>query len=245
MGSYDTGSSDGVTRLQEEKSLVELGRESIVSSSVISRDDLEKLDGIKDSLMLSVDTRTIWRTRVEAELSVLNDMKFPTYAAKFHQSAREQVVFFDNLHHLSFDYRRKLLELEEIDSKIKDTTPESIEARRLEIDRDEAIYMLSVMQHEGRERVREIIMWEEIKQSCLKNDPTIHPDDKNADQLLGHALRYIQELPAALSAKNSPGEAINIISQAISGIKACEDAGIDLDRKGAEARKLLKKYGWA
>ncbi len=226
-----------------DKSLVELGRESIVTSSVISSEDLDRLDGIRDSLMLSVDTRTIWRTRTEAEVSVLNDLKYPTPAAKFHQAAREQVVFFDNLHHLSFDYRRKLLDLEEIDLKLKEATPGSIEARRLVIDREEAIYMLSVMQHEGRERVREIVMWEEIKQNCLNDDPTIHPDDKNADQIKGFTLRYIRELPAALQAKTDPGAANNIIGQAASGLAECDRLGIDLGKEGRDAKRLLRGRG--
>jgi len=230
--------------MRNEKSLVEIGRESIISSEVISPEDINKLDAIQDSLMLSVDTRTIWRTQVEAEVSVLNDLKYPTPAAKFHQAAKEQVVFFDNLHHLSFDYRRKLLDLEEIDQKIADAEPGSIEARRLEIDREEAIYMLSVMQHEGRERVREIVMWEEIKQKCLKADPTIHPENKNADQLRGLALSYVRQLPAALKSTTDPASSNNIIGQAGTMLVACDQAGINLGREGIEARKMLKKCGW-
>jgi len=228
--------------MRNEKSLVEMGRESIISSEVISPEDINKLDAIQDSLMLSVDTRTIWRTQVEAEVSVLNDLKYPTPAAKFHQAAKEQVVFFDNLHHLSFDYRRKLLDLEEIDQKIADAEPGSIEARRLEIDREEAIYMLAVMQHEGRERVREIVMWEEIKQKCLKADPTIHPEDKNADQLKGFTLRYIRELPAAFRSTTDPGSANNIIGQAASGLAECDRLRIDLGVEGRAAKRLLEKH---
>lgn len=73
--------------------------------------------------MLSVDTRTIWRTQVEARSLGPQRSEIPNPAAKFHQAAKEQVVFFDNLHHLSFDYRRKLLDLEEIDQKIADAEP--------------------------------------------------------------------------------------------------------------------------
>ena len=226
--------------MDKNKSLVELGRSSIVASEVISGDDLARLDNIRDSLMLSVDTRTIWRTRVEAEVSVLNDLHFPTPSSKFHQAAREQVVFFDNLHRLSFDYRRKLLELEEIDRKIEASEPGSIEARRLEIDREEAIYMLSVYQHEGRERVREIVMWEEIKQKCLESDPNIHPADKNADQLKGFTLSYIRKLPAALKAENDPGAANNIIGQAMTGLAECDRLNIDLGEEGTAAKRLLK-----
>lgn len=223
-------------------SLVELGKASIISSEVISSGDLSKIEEIQESLMLSVDTRTLWRTRTEAEISVLNDLKYPTPAAKFHQAAREQVAFFDNLHHLSFDYRRKLLDLEEIEQKIEASEPGSIEARRLEIDREEAVYLLSVYQHEGRERVREICMWEEIKQNCLKNDHTIHPEDKNADQIKGFTLRFIRELPSALRSTTDPGAANNIIGQAVSGLAECDRLGIDLGKEATEARRLLKKH---
>lgn len=226
----------------ESKSLVELGRESIVSSSVISDSDLAQLDKIKESLMISVDTRTIWRTQTEAEVSVLNDLKFPTAAAKFHQAAREQVVFFDNLLRLSFDYQRKLLDVEEIQDQLKNADPGSMKARRLNIDLKEAIYTLSVMQHEGRERVREIVMWEDIKQKCLFDDPSIHPDDKNADQIIGFTLSHIRKLPSAFRSATDPGSANNIIGQAISGLKKCDELGINLGKEGLEAKKLLKHH---
>jgi len=223
-------------------SLVTLGKKSIIASEVISGEDVAKLGDIQESLMLAVDSRPLWRTDVEARVSVLNDLAYPTPAAKFHQACREQIVFFDNLHHLSFAYRRKRLEVEEVEENIASADTDR-ERARLEIDREEAVYMLSVMQHEGRERVREIVMWEEIKQECRVQDPSINPTDKNADQLLGFTLSYIRKLPAALNSKTDPGASNNIIGQARTGLDACEKAGIDLGREGRVARKLLGKHG--
>jgi len=178
---------------------------------------------------------------VEAELSVLHPLRFPTPAAKYHQACREQVAFFENLFHLSFAYRRKLLDLSEIQNKIADAT--GIELERLRIDAEEAIYMLEVMKHEGRERVREIGMWEEIKQKCLGEDPTIHPEDKNADQLAYFALEYCQKLKV-LGKETDPMARANIIGQAVSGLMACDAAHIDLGDVGVQARKWLKKGGY-
>ena len=44
--------------------------------------------------------------------SVLNDIKFPSWAAKFWQAVREQNVMFTNLVYLSCDYEEKEGELE-------------------------------------------------------------------------------------------------------------------------------------
>ena len=53
----------------------------------------------------AIQSHTIYRTTTEALFSVLNDVKFPTAASKYHQAKREQLVMFENLVGLSFDYR--------------------------------------------------------------------------------------------------------------------------------------------
>jgi hypothetical protein len=45
------------------------------------------------------------------EVSVLDDVHFPTPDAKYWQSVREQSVHFSELIRLSFDYRRLLVDI--------------------------------------------------------------------------------------------------------------------------------------
>ena len=44
--------------------------------------------------------------RQKLEYQYLQDLKYPTRAAKYWQCVREQNVFLENLMSLSFDYRR-------------------------------------------------------------------------------------------------------------------------------------------
>ena len=69
----------------------------------------EDVKAFKDMVGEFRDTWTkkqIFRTETEARISVLQDMKYPTKAAKYWQCVREQNVFLENLMALSFDYRR-------------------------------------------------------------------------------------------------------------------------------------------
>ena len=54
--------------------------------------------------------KQVFRTETEMRMSVLQDMKYPTKAAK-HWQVREQNVFLENLMSLSFDCRRMKLKL--------------------------------------------------------------------------------------------------------------------------------------
>ena len=53
----------------------------------------------------------MFRTETEMRFSVLSDNKYPTKAAKYWQSVREQNTHFENLVHLSFDARKNEVEI--------------------------------------------------------------------------------------------------------------------------------------
>ena len=55
--------------------------------------------------------KQVFRTETEMRMSVLQDMKYPTKAAKYWQCVREQNVFLENLMSLSFDCRRNEVKL--------------------------------------------------------------------------------------------------------------------------------------
>ena len=58
--------------------------------------------------MLANDSVTV---ATEVPVSVLNDIKFPTPAAKYWQAMREQNVMFQELVMLSYEYRKNLVEI--------------------------------------------------------------------------------------------------------------------------------------
>ena len=64
--------------------------------------------------------KQMFRTETEMRFSVLSDNKYGTNAAKYWQSVREQNTHFENLMHLSFDYRKNDVEIEKLEHKIID-----------------------------------------------------------------------------------------------------------------------------
>ncbi len=61
----------------------------------------------------------MFRTETEMRFSVLSDNKYGTNGAKYWQSVREQYTHFENLMHLSFDYRKNDVEIKIIQREIK------------------------------------------------------------------------------------------------------------------------------
>lgn len=215
------------------------GIASITQAEVLSADDVADLKNYMPELKQVFDTQTIWRTHTEAICSVLNDLKHPSRASKYHQAKLEQSVMFDNLITLSFDYREKLLDLQETEEKMK--TAEGIELDRLEIQRERCIYSLDGMRRQAKQRLREVKMWSGIKKDL--NNGSFDIDNKDTDELLALALRYCAELPAALRSKESAG-AVNIFAQAQTLLRECHKQGIfeKLGPAGPNAEKLLSLW---
>ena len=63
--------------------------------------------------------KQMFRTETEMRFSVLSDNKYGTKAAKYWQSVREQNTHFENLMHLSFDYRKNDVEIKKLQQEIK------------------------------------------------------------------------------------------------------------------------------
>jgi len=214
-----------------------LGLAQIKQSQVLESEDLQRLQDLVPELKQAVATRTMFRTPTEARFSVLNDLKHPTPASKYHQAKLEQVIMFGNLMSLSFDYREALIDLAEAEEQIE--SAQSFELDRLNVKRDRLTYKLAWMRAEAKERLREIEMWSRIK-AQLEDAPFDH-DNKDTEELQSLAIRYLQELPAALRAGKDVGGAVNIIAQAATMLAECERRQIPLPKKLVEHSKRLLK----
>lgn len=214
------------------------GMAQIKQSLVLESEDLQRLQDLVPELKQAVATRTMFRTQTEARFSVLNDLKHPTPAAKYHQAKLEQVVMFGNLMTLSFEYREALIDLAEAEEKIK--SAQGFELERLKVKRDRLTYKLAWMRAEAKERLREIEMWSRIK-AQLESAASFDHDNKDTEELQGLAIRYMQELPAALRAGKDVGGAVNIIAQAATMLAECERRSIPLPQKLVERSKRLLK----
>lgn len=212
--------------------------QKIKDSSVLDNEDLAALQDLMPGIEQSIRGHTIYRTTTEALFSVLNDLKFPTAASKYHQAKREQLVMFENLVGLSFDYRAAVIELEEIESKI--SSSERFKLKKLEVKRDRLQFKLMWMRKDGQERIRELKMWAQIMQDLVESD-VFDLDNKDTDELKAFTLRYLWELPAACRAGNDVGGAVNIIAQARTGLAECDRRNIKLPAQLVERSKRLLK----
>lgn len=210
----------------------------IKQSQVLESEDLQRLQDLVPELKQAVATRTMFRTPTEARFSVLNNLKHPTPASKYHQAVLEQVVMFSNLMTLSFDYREAQIDLAEAEEQIE--SAQSFELDRLNVQKDRLTYKLAWMRAEAKERLREIEMWSRIK-AQLEDADSFDRDNKDTEELQSLAIRYLQELPAALRAGKDVGGAVNIIAQAATMLAECERCSIPLPSKLVERSKRLLK----
>jgi len=156
------------------------GLQEVEQSQVLDPAELRRLEALVPELEHAFTTRTIFRTPTEARFSVLNDLKHPTPASKYHQAKLEQAVMFDNLIKLSFAFRRAKIDLDDARARMKKASGRQKE--RLKVDMDELTYRLICMQKEAQERLRELEMWSEIKAS-LEGD--FDRDNKDTDEACG------------------------------------------------------------
>jgi hypothetical protein len=168
--------------------------------SILPTEEFTQLNEIKEEIEDAWHKNQIFRTDTEARYAVLNDFKFPTKASKYWQSVREQMVHFNELTTLSFDIRRKEIDLRE--NEEKRASASGFELDRLNVDRDELLYSLASAKRVAKDRVREVMQWSEIKKEV--NDGSF--DDKNVnshqkESLFRSVLNRAQVAPKDISAE--------------------------------------------
>lgn len=196
-----------------------------LDTGLLSPEALQNLQSLLPSIRHDWDVKPIFRTETEARLCVLNDVHHPTPHAKYWQSVREQQVFFNELVMLTFDYKRKAVEIRKLERKIKEET-DDLELELLTIDLDQKRYEIELCDKVARERMRELQQWDKIKKELLSiPDHGIDVDDcEGREHLKSHTKRFIVEWMN--SGDNlDPGSAQNIIGKARTAIKRCKEVG--------------------
>jgi len=142
-------------------------------------------------------------------MSVLQDMKYPTKAAKYWQCVREQNVFLENLMSLSFECRRQEAKVKWLEKKIE-TEQDEYKLTKYQIDLDEARYGLANMQLVARDRMREIKLWSTLKKEF--DDGSFDTQDVNKHQLESyhHVMKNKAE---TLTSGSSQPEVFNVLGQ--------------------------------
>ena len=212
---------------------------ALIEKEAPSLNNLLDPEDVKEFKAMTAELRDTWtkkqvfRTETEMRMSVLQDMKYPTKAAKYWQCVREQNVFLENLMSLSFDCRRQESKIEWLKRKIASTESEleradgapmdgpdeemfewrikkEYQLEKYKIDLDESRYGLANMQLVARDRMREIKLWSTLIKEF--DDGSFDTQDVNRHQLDSYHL-IMQNKAETLSARSSQPEIFNVLGQ--------------------------------
>jgi hypothetical protein len=198
--------------------------DSIYQSSLLTQKDFVSLKRLANELQETFIKTQVFRTRTEMEVSVLNDLKFPTPASKYWQAMREQSVMFTELVVLSYVYRRTLVEIKILQRDIE-AENDDLERELLKIDLDEKIFMLKGQERVAKARARELSNWSEIKAREASQMSAIELADVDNHQLIGYTKRWLKQ-SIAMGSSGSPSERQNLLGQLRSGISCCIKKGV-------------------
>lgn len=194
--------------------------EIIKSSDILTELDLSRLNPLKQELVETFKKAQCFRTRTEMEISVLNDLKFPSPASKYWQSVREQNVMFTELANLSYEYRKKLVEIKILKRDIEIETDE-LQKELKEIELEKEGFALIQMEKVAQDRIREIEQWSEIKEREAKQMTAEQLKDVDNHQLVSYTQRWIRQA-ISMGDNGSPAERQNLLGQLESGLKVCK-----------------------
>ena len=226
---------------QEDEKLTIESLAIIQKADILPEKDRNILVGLKDELRHGFIHGQVHRTRTEAEISVLEDLKFPTQDSKYWQAIREQQVHFAELVMLSYEYQKNLKEIEILEAEImaleseKNDSLKDYELKKLnaeidlkEIEINKKLFIAANQRRTATARMREIINWHEIKAQLL---PKLQygTDDVNAHQLGSYLQRFINQY-LDIRKHNlhniPPADLNNLVGQLITTYRRAEEVGI-------------------
>ena len=178
-------------------------------SDILDVEDVKEFKKLIPELQDTWKKKQMFRTETEMRFSVLSDNKYPTKAAKYWQSVREQNTHFENLVHLSFDARKNEVEIEKLRRDIaKEKDP--LEKKLKQIELEEKLYSKAQMELVAKHRMREVATWSKLKKEF--HDGSFDDKDVNTHQANSYMLR-LQHQKATLTPGSSQPEVFNVLGQ--------------------------------
>ena len=178
-------------------------------NNLLDPEDVKEFKAMTSELRDTWTKKQVFRTETEMRMSVLQDMKYPTKAAKYWQCVREQNVFLENLMTLSFDCRRKEAKIKWLEKKLE-TEQDEYKLEKYKIDLDEERYGLANMQLIAKDRMREIKLWSTLKKEF--DDGTFDTQDVNRHQLDSYHM-IMKNKAETLTSGSSQPEVFNVLGQ--------------------------------
>jgi hypothetical protein len=174
-------------------------------------------DEVKDFKAMGAELKDTWikkqmfRTETEMRISVLNDLKHPTPAAKYWQAVREQNVFFEQMVFLSFDYRENDIEIRKIEKQLSEEK-DDFEKELAQIKLERKLFDRAQMELTAKDRMRELKLWSQLKDELVKQDPNFDKENVDTHQKESLPKRLLKTFQFFDKARDADG-AKNIAAQ--------------------------------
>ena len=210
-----------------------LETESKYLTNILDKEDVKDFKKLIPELQDTWMKKQMFRTETEMRFSVLSDNKYPTKAAKYWQSVREQNTHFENLVHLSFDARKNDVEIEKLQRDIK-KEKDPIDKKMKQIELEEKLYGKAQMELVAKHRMREVATWSKLKKEF--DDGNFDKKDVNSHQAHSYMLR-LQHQKNTITPGTSQPEVFNVLGQ----IDTLERVIRDKELQPPVEKKKLKK----
>jgi len=183
----------------------------VEGAGILPKEECKQLAVLAQELTHTFETAQVFRTYTEMVVSVLNDAKHPTPDSKYWQAVREQKVMYGELVSLSYEYRKKQIQVKKLQRSLSNEE-DDLEKEITVIEIEQAEWTLRNMEKIARDRLREILEWSKIKAIILP-DMKYGVEDVNDHQLEAMKQRFRAE--ASLVTKHTPvADARNILALA-------------------------------
>ena len=186
-----------------------LETESKYLTNILDKEDVKDFKKLIPELQDTWMKKQMFRTETEMRFSVLSDNKYPTKAAKYWQSVREQNTHFENLVHLSFEARKNEVEIEKLQRDIK-KEKDPIDKKMKQIELEEKLYGKAQMELVAKHRMREVATWSKLKKEF--DDGNFDKKDVNSHQAHSYLLR-LQHQKNTITPGTSQPEVFNVLGQ--------------------------------
>ena len=210
-----------------------LETESKYLTNILDKDDVKNFKKLIPELQDTWHKKQMFRTETEMRFSVLSDNKYPTKAAKYWQSVREQNTHFENLVHLSFDARKNEVKIKKLQRDIK-KEKDPLESELKQIELEEKLYGKASMELIAKHRMREVATWSKLKKEFHNNE--FDDKDVNSHQANSYMLR-LQHQKNTITPGTSQPEVFNVLGQ----IDTLERVIRDKELEPPKEKKKLKK----
>ena len=175
--------------------------------AMLKKTDNSFLEDLKNELEDTRNKRQIFRSETQMRYSVLNDGVHPNNASKYWQCVTEQNVMYENLVRLSFDYRELEIKIKKAEIELANTE-DPLDKELCQIKLERLFWDKADSERIGRDRVREIKKWSELKAEF--DDGTFNTENAYVEQ--DDILRMrLENRRASLTPGSSQAEVLNVL----------------------------------